>query len=117
MLLLMVMCFYFISSFGMCKAVIKISEAIRMEVHGVWFFVFGFGVFFEFWFGVFCLFCCLWGFIFEIWEGTWEKQKLTLSWLYFRLRELVKILTFVESPGEGRESDLSRKMDFNNERR
>lgn len=39
----MVVCFYFISSFGVCEAVIKISEAIRVEVHGVCFF--GFGVF------------------------------------------------------------------------
>lgn len=94
--------FYFISSSSVWKAVIKISEAIQAEVHGVWFFVwvwgflcFGLGIFFV------CLFCCLWGFIFEIWEGTWEKQKLTLSWLYFRLRELVKILTFAKCPGEG----------------
>lgn len=95
------MCFNFISSFGVCEAVIKISEATQAEVLGVWFYLclgfflcFGLG-----WF--FCLFCCLWGFIFEIWEGTWEKQKLTFSWLYFRLRELVKILAFAKCPGEG----------------
>lgn len=43
--------FYFISSFGVGKAVI-ISEAIPAKVHGVCFFVFGFG-FFVFWFGFF----------------------------------------------------------------
>lgn len=85
------MCFYFISSSGVCKAVIKTSEATQEHRSMGFGFLFGFG-FLRFGLGFFCLFCCLLEFIFEIWEGTWEKQKLTLSWLYFRLRELVKIL-------------------------
>lgn len=60
MILLVVMCFYFISSFGVCKAVIKISEAAQEQRSMGFGFLFGFG-FLCFGLGFFCLFCYLLG--------------------------------------------------------
>lgn len=78
------MWFYFISGSGVHKAVIEISEATQEQRSNNFF---------------------------EIWEGSRSKQKLTVFWLYLRLREPDKILICQKSWSETA-SDFTQENGF-----